>query len=78
MPHISLKMIEGRTEEQKKKACEKLVAALKEAIGVPDMYISCSIEDYTAEEWQKVFKEEITDNKEHVYKEPHYDPKSLL
>lgn len=33
MPHISLKMLKGRTEEQKKLAADKLTAALCEAIG---------------------------------------------
>ena len=50
MPHISLKMLKGRTDAQKKLAEEKLVAALKEAIGASDVHISMSIEDYTAEE----------------------------
>ena len=40
--------------------------------------ITATIEDFTAEEWQDVFKEEITDKPDKVYKKPNYDPKSLL
>ncbi|MBE6837946.1 MAG: 4-oxalocrotonate tautomerase [Ruminococcus sp.] len=77
MPHISLKMLKGRTDAQKKLAEEKLVAALKEAIGASDVHISMSIEDYTAEEWQEVYKKEITDNP-NVVKYPGYKPEDLL
>lgn len=78
MPHISIKMLEGRTEEQKIKAAEAVTKALAEALGIGDFYITATVEDFNAEEWQTVFKEEITDKPDKVYKKPNYDPKSLL
>ena len=78
MPHISIKMIEGRTEEQKKKAAEAVKNALAEALGMSDYYITATVEDFTPQEWQTVFKEEITDKPDKVYVKPNYDPKSLL
>lgn len=78
MPHIEIKMLKGRTEEQKEKAAEAVRNALSEAIGAGKNYISVSVEDYTAEEWQEVFKSEITDKGDKVYIKPQYDPKSLL
>ena len=33
MPHISVKMLKGRTDEQKKLAADKVAEALYEAIG---------------------------------------------
>ena len=78
MPHISIKMLKGRTEEQKVKAAEAVTKALAEALGIGDFYITATIEDFTAEEWQEGFKEEITDKPDKVYKKPNYDPKSLL
>lgn len=77
MPHISLKMLKGRTDEQKKLAAEKLADALCEAIGCTSKHISISIEDYTPEEWQEVFKKEIAEN-DSIVKNPDYDPKDLL
>ena len=77
MPHITLKMLKGRTDEQKKIATEKLSIALNEAIGASKSHISVSIEEYTAEEWQDVFANEIENNK-NITKQPEYDPKSLL
>lgn len=78
MPHISVKMLVGRTEEQKKKAAEAVKNALAESLNIGDHYVTVTIEDYTAEEWQEVFKTEITDNPDKVYVKPNYDPKSLL
>ena len=77
MPHITLKMLKGRTDEQKKIATEKLSKALNEAIGASESHISVSIEEYTAEEWQDVLANEIENNK-NITKQPAYDPKSLL
>lgn len=77
MPHIHVKMVEGRTDEQKKALARAVEKALEEAIGVDSKFISIAIDDYTAKEWQDVFKAEIEGNKS-LYKEPGYDPKILL
>ena len=79
MPHMSIKMIEGRSDEQKK----RLVEALKETMlrELPDVhpkYVSVSIEDFNGQEWQEVFKEEITDKQDKMFIQPGYDPESLL
>ena len=78
MPHISLKMLKGRTEEQKKLAADKLTAALCEALGCGDGHVTVGIEDYTPEEWQKVFAEDIEGKSGTLYRKPAYDPKRLL
>jgi len=78
MPHISIKMLAGRSEEQKKKAAEAVKSALAESLGMSDHYITATVEDFSPEEWQTVFKEEITDKPDKVYVKPQYDPKSLL
>lgn len=79
MPHISVKMLEGRTEEQKKKLAAALVKTLTEALHCSAHYVTCTVEDYTAEEWQDVFKTEVAEKpQEKVYKKAEYDPKDLL
>lgn len=77
MPHISIKMLEGRTQQQKEITTQKVAKALQEALGVSNEHISVAIEDFTAKEWQEVFKNEIEGNK-NIYKAPEYDPKDLL
>lgn len=78
MPHIGIKMLEGRTEEQKQKAAQAVKNALAEALNMGDHYITVTVEDFNAVEWQDVFKNEITDKPDKVYVKPNYDPKSLL
>lgn len=78
MPHISVKMIEGRSEEQKKALADALEKALSETLGCDARWVTLSIEDYNGKEWQEVFKKEVTDNEKHLYKKPQYDPKILL
>lgn len=78
MPHISVKMLKGRTDAQKQKLAVALKDALKEALGCSEKHISVSIQDYTPQEWQDEFKKEITDNMENVWIKPQYDPEDLL
>lgn len=78
MPHISLKMLKGRTDAQKEAAARALKAALMESIGCGESHVSVSVEDYTAQEWQEIFAQEITAKGDKVLIEPGYDPKSLL
>ena len=79
MPHISVKMLEGRSEEQKKKLAAALVKTLTEELHCSAHYVTCTVEDYSVQEWQSVFKREIADKpQETVYKKAEYDPKDLL
>ena len=79
MPHISVKMLEGRSEEQKKRLAAALVRALTEELHCSDHYVTCTVEDYSAVEWQTGFQREIAEKPVHVvYKKAEYNPKSLL
>lgn len=77
MPHISIKMLAGRTDEQKKIAAKAVAEALHNAIGCNETHISVSVEDYTPKEWQEVFKKEVTENSSLVLT-PDYNPEDLL
>lgn len=77
MPHISVKMIEGRSEEQKQALAKALEKALVDTLGCGSQWVTVSIEDFNGKEWQDVFKHDIAEN-EHIYKKPMYDPKILL
>lgn len=77
MPHITLKMLKGRTDAQKQEAARKLAAALVDAIDCNPTHISVSVEDFTPEEWQEQYRTEVTENA-HLLLTPDYDPKELL
>ena len=78
MPHISVKMLQGRSEAQKEKLAAALVKTLTEQLGCSDHYVTCTVEDFDAKEWQHVFKTDIEGKKDKLYKKAEYDPKSLL
>ncbi|WP_374724193.1 2-hydroxymuconate tautomerase [Calidifontibacillus erzurumensis] len=45
MPYVTIKMLEGRTEEQKKALAEKVTAAVSETTGAPAERIHVMIEE---------------------------------
>ena len=78
MPHISVKMLVGRSEEQKTRLAAALVKTLTEQLGCSDHYVTCTVEDFNAREWQDVFQKDIEEKQASLYKKAEYDPKSLL
>ncbi|MCL2752330.1 MAG: tautomerase family protein [Firmicutes bacterium] len=78
MPHIAIKMLEGRTEEQKRRAADALKDALCKSLGCGEAYVTVTVEDFDARAWQDVFARDITAKNECLYVKPKYDPKSLL
>ncbi|XKE53339.1 4-oxalocrotonate tautomerase [Sutcliffiella horikoshii] len=47
MPYVTVKMLEGRSEEQKKALVEKVTAAVSETTGAPEEKIVVFIEEMT-------------------------------
>ncbi|WP_226669171.1 2-hydroxymuconate tautomerase [Metabacillus litoralis] len=45
MPYVTVKMLEGRTEEQKRALVEKVTAAVSETTGAPEEKIAIFIEE---------------------------------
>lgn len=78
MPHISVKMLKGRTDDQKKLAADKVAEALYEAIGCSKDHITVTVEDYTPEEWQQVYADDVTAKQDVLFRKANYDPKDLL
>ncbi|MGO4333394.1 tautomerase family protein [Labrys sp. KB_33_2] len=75
MPHIIVKMLPGRSEDQKRKLADALTRAVIDSLNSHDKSISVSIEDVPEDEWtQKVYIPDIKDKPDLVYKKPGYDP----
>lgn len=77
MPHVSVKMWKGKTEQQKQELKEKIITAVKEATGAGDYWISVAIEDVDPSDWKKVYKEEILPKGDKLYKKPGYTEDDL-
>jgi 4-oxalocrotonate tautomerase len=45
MPHVTVKMLEGRTDEQKRALCERVTQAVSETVGAPIENVTVTIEE---------------------------------
>lgn len=75
MPHVTIKVFPGRSEEQKCDLALRITQAVQEALGSSDSSISIAIEEVPAEAWaDAVFEPEIRPNMDRLYKKPGYQP----
>lgn len=73
MPHLAIKLLEGKTEDQKQKLALALIKAAREVIGYGDESYSVTIEDFSTESWfDTVYQQEIMGKKDILYKAPGY------
>lgn len=73
MPHVSIKMYPGCTEEQKNKLAAEITNAIMNIAEKPEAAISVAIEEVDEKEWMgKVYDAEIHPNMEKLYKKPGY------
>lgn len=73
MPHFQIKLLEGKTAEQKQRLAAEVVRAAQKVIGYGDESYSVSIEDFSLAEWKKdIYPHEIMGNKDKLYKTPGY------
>ena len=75
MPHVSIKLLAGRSEEQKSRLAAQLVKDVMTILNCGEESISVAVEDINAGDWtEKVYDAEITPNWEKLYKKPGYRP----
>lgn len=73
MPHFQIKLLEGKSEEQKQRLAEEVVKATQKVIGYGDESYSVTIEDFSFDEWKnQIYPKEIVGRKEVLYKSPGY------
>ena len=75
MPHVIVKMLTGRTEEQKKRLAEEITKVVMNITGNQEQSVYVSIEDIKQGDWtEKVYKPDIAGNWDKLYKKPGYNP----
>jgi 4-oxalocrotonate tautomerase len=75
MPHISIKLYPGKSEQQKVRLAEQIVKDVISLLESSEDSISISIEEINPEDWvEKVYQPEILNNSEKLYKKPGYNP----
>ncbi len=75
MPHVHIKMIAGRTQQQKQALAKAMTDALISTLGSTEDSVSVAIEDIAREDWTAaVYGPDIQGKSELIYKRPGYDP----
>jgi len=75
MPHVIVKLYPGRSEQQKRRLAEEIVKNVVAIANCGEESISVAIEEIKSEDWaEKVFRPDILDNPEKLYKKPGYNP----
>ncbi|HEY9844846.1 MAG TPA: tautomerase family protein [Candidatus Caenarcaniphilales bacterium] len=75
MPHISVKLYPGRSEQQKGRLAEQIVKDVVSILECGEESISVAIEEIKPEDWaEQVYKPDILNNSEKLYQQPGYNP----
>jgi len=75
MPHVIVKLYPGRSEEQKLKLADEIVKDVVAIANCAEKSVSVAFEEIEEKDWvEKVYKPDIQNNKDSLYKEPGYKP----
>ena len=75
MPHVTVKLWPGKSEQQKTQLAEALAKDVMNVLNYGEESVSVSIEEVKSQDWaEQVYKPEILDKPENVYKKPGYNP----
>jgi 4-oxalocrotonate tautomerase len=75
MPHVIVKLLPGRSEQQKARLAEEIVKDVVAIAKCEEKSVSVAIEEIKPEDWaEKVYKPDILDSPEKLYKKPGYNP----
>jgi 4-oxalocrotonate tautomerase len=73
MPHVSVKLWPGKSEQQKIRLAEAIVKDVMNVLNYREESVSVAIEEVKPQDWaDKVYKPEIINNPEQQYKKPGY------
>lgn len=74
MPHVQIKCIEGKTEEQKLEVAEKIAKAIADSFGYSTSAVSVAITDIPRDKWKTaVWDTEISPQMDQLYLKPGYN-----
>ena len=75
MPHVSVKLYPGRSEEAKRRLAGQIVRDVMAIANCAEESVSVAIEEIGPADWtEKVYEPDILRNWEKLYKKPGYKP----
>ena len=73
MPHIIVKLWPGKSEQQKTRLAEAITKDVMNTLHYGEESVSVAFEEILAQEWaEKVYKPDILNHPEKLYKKPGY------
>ena len=73
MPHVTIKMRAGRSDEQKAALATTLADTIAATLGVESKFVSIAIDDVEGKAWKSdVYDTEIMADPARLYKKPGY------
>jgi 4-oxalocrotonate tautomerase len=74
MPHVIVKLWTGKSEKQKARLADRITKDVMEAFHYGEESVSVAFEEVPSQDWkQKVYKPDIEDKWDTVYKNPGYE-----
>jgi 4-oxalocrotonate tautomerase len=78
MPHVIVKLWPGKSEEQKSRLADRITKDVMTVLNYGEESVSLAIEEVKPEDWaEKVYKPDILNKPEQLYKKPGYDLSEL-
>ena len=76
MPHVIVKLLPGRSAQQKARIAEEVTKAIMATANCAETSVSVGIEDVASDDWtEQVYKPDILGKPDTLYKQPGYDPR---
>lgn len=78
MPHVIVKLWPGKSEQQKARLAEAITKDVIDILHYGEESVSVAMEEVKPQDWvEKVYRPDIKDKWDKVYKKPGYDEKDL-
>jgi 4-oxalocrotonate tautomerase len=75
MPHVSVKLATGRSEQQKTQLAEAIVKDVMNILNTEEETVSVAIEEFDPQDWMaQVYQPDIQCKRDKLYKKPGYGP----
>jgi 4-oxalocrotonate tautomerase len=75
MPHVLVKLVPGKSERQKTRLAEEITKQVVKVLNCGEDAVSVAFEEVEQQDWaEKVYKPEIQDKWNTIYKKPGHNP----
>ena len=75
MPHVIIKLLPGRTEDQKRRLAEAITQDLMSIALCEEKSVSIAFEEVAKDQWaEKVYRPDILEKASQLFKQPGYNP----